>query len=179
MDSKRIKEIENVFRNATSSDELFDAFQEALELNLNDLEIFKMLLANPALSADEIKMFTEKLIKEFPINAFDLCMWTAKVFENDQLDPHRLEDAIQYYSRANFIEPSLSEPLTQMLGLYNYGIDVLANRKILDIVESRVKSVKKKSEVFYVLADHYKKVGNIERAAKYLALAERSAEREV
>ena len=55
------KNIENVFRGSSSSDELFDYFQEALKHQTNDIGLYKMLLGNPALSSDELKMFAEKL----------------------------------------------------------------------------------------------------------------------
>lgn len=178
MNSERIKEIENIFRNSTSSDELFDAFQEALRLNLRELEIFKILLANLALSTDEVKMFTEKLLKQIPESSFDICMWTAKVFGNYLLEPDRLEDAVRYYSRAISHHPSSHESQIQILNLYNYEIEVAINQKIIGIVESTVQAIDKKSKVYYALADHYKRIGNLERATKYLALAEKSAERE-
>lgn len=175
---EHIKKIENTFRSATSSDELFDAFQDALKLNICGLETFKILLANPVLSSDEVKMFAEKLIKEFSTNVFDLCMWTAKIFENDPDNNDRLDDALHYYSRAISNQPTSHEPFVKLLELYNHEINLPTNQKILDLVSVGIQAVHYKSKVYYALSNHYKRAGNIQLAAKHLALAEKSAERE-
>ncbi len=172
-----IKKIEDAFRNSTSSDELFDAFQKALSLYITDIELYKILLANPALSPDEIKMFAEKLLKQTPNNAFELCMWTAKVFENYQ-DYYRLEDSIHYYRKAISYNPTDHESLLQLLKFYNYEIEMPANKIIIELVEENVSAAHQKSKVYYAFADLYRKVGNKKLEAKYLALAEYSSARE-
>lgn len=178
MDEEPVRKIENIFRNSTSSDELFDAFQEALNEKLVDPEIFEILIFNPALSSDEIKMFTEKLVKVFPGSTYTLCMWTARVFGNFSEDYERLEDALDYYAKASLQKPTEVEPYLSILNLYNYDLDLPTNDKIIFIVESGIPPVNLKSKIYYALSEHYKKIGNLELASKYLALAEKAAERE-
>ncbi|OGU67916.1 MAG: hypothetical protein A2499_14225 [Stygiobacter sp. RIFOXYC12_FULL_38_8] len=173
-----IARIENIFRNATSSDELFDAFREAINTRVTDIDLYKILLGNPSLSRDEIKMFAEKLTKEIPGQAFNTFMWTASVFENHKDDYDKLEDAIKYYQRSFEHSPTNDLPLIRLLGLYNFDIDTLANKEILDFVDSRVISVNVKSRVYFSMADLYKRKENYLLAAKYLALGEKAAERE-
>ena len=175
MDEK-LNKIENIFRNSTSTDLLFDAFQEAIELKIKDLEIFKILLGNPALSSDEIKMYVEKLIKEFPGEANELSIWTARIFENKGDYLNSLEDALHYYKKAHDYKPDSSESLLQLLQLYNYELELPINKNIIEFVEYRISSVKLKSKIYYALADHYKKIGDKQSEIKYFALAERSAE---
>ena len=173
-----LKKFEEIFRNSKSSDELFDAFQGAVKINLCDLQTFKILLANPTLSPDEIKMFTEKLIKEIPNESLDLLLWTGKILENHPDNSNYLEDALIYYRRAISTKPNFNEPLLRILNLYNYEIELPINRKILEIVEELVTAVDQKSKVYYALAHHYKKCGDSKSEAKYIALAEKSAKRE-
>lgn len=178
MNEEAVKKIENIFRNSASSDELFDTFQAALDEKFVDPEIFEILLGNPTLSPDEIKMFTEKLLKEFPDNAFILCMWTAKVFGTFSEDYERLEDALAYYNKASLLQPTEHEPHLKILGLYNYDLDLPTNYKVISTVESSIPPVNFKSKIYYALSEHYKKTGDLDHASKYLALAEKAAERE-
>ena len=72
MNEKDFKVLENIFLTSTSSEELFDAFDTALKGNIGDLEIYKILLANPALSIDEIEMYVKILSEKFPSMKYDL-----------------------------------------------------------------------------------------------------------
>ncbi|MDP2038422.1 MAG: hypothetical protein Q8L04_13650 [Ignavibacteria bacterium] len=170
--------IENIFRNSTSPDELFDAFRDAINTRVTDIDLYKILLGNPHLSPDEIKMFTEKLTKEIPNQTFNTFMWTASVFEHQKDDYEKLEDAIKYYQRSFDHNPTNELPLIRMLGLYNFDLEIPVNKEILDYVDSRVSSVNIKSRVYFSIADLYKRKDNYLLAAKYLALGEKAAERE-
>jgi hypothetical protein len=170
--------IENIFRSASSSEELFDAFQEALKFGIKAIDSFKILLANPSLTHDEIKMYTEKLIIELPQKAYDINLWTANIFENCSTEYDRLEDSLNYYLRAFFHQPDLHEPLLRLLNLYNYDYDFPSNIKIINLIEDGVVMVSQKSKVYYAMANHYRRIGNNRLEVKYLSLAEREAEKE-
>ncbi|MFA7227747.1 MAG: hypothetical protein WC061_01830 [Melioribacteraceae bacterium] len=178
MNSEEVKKIENIFRSSESHDELFDAFQGALRINLTDPEIYKILIANQALSTDEIKMFAEKLIKEFPEIAFDLLMWTGKILENKSGNYNHLEESFNYYRRAGSSKPESGIPLLNILNLYNYDIDLPANGIIIELCEKSMDAVSRKSEVYYALSAHYKRCGDRLREIKYFALAEKSLAKE-
>ena len=167
------QKIENIFRNSSSPDELFDAFHTALKLKIKSADTFKILLANPTLSPDEVKMFTEKLIREQPGNAFEFNMWTGSVFENFISDYERLEDTLEYYKRAIFHKPNACEPLLKLLNLFNYEIDLPSNSRIINIIQDSVAATDQKSKVYYALANHFRKTGNNRMEVKYLALAEK------
>ena len=178
MNEEKFKKIENTFRNSTSPDELFDALQDALNEKLDDPEMFKILLGNSALSSDEIRMFTEKLIREYTASAYDLSMWIAQVFGNFSDDYQKLEYALNYYIKATIIQPGNFEPFLKILSLYNYDVDLPTNYKIVEAIESGIALVHLKSKIYYAFSDHYKKIGNLDLAAKYLALAEKATEKE-
>ncbi|MBI5807717.1 MAG: hypothetical protein HZA74_04885 [Ignavibacteriales bacterium] len=167
------EEIEQIFQNSDSSDELFDAFAFSLKLGISDFEFYKPLLGNRALSSDEIKMFAEKLAKEMKNQAIDIYLWTGNLFIGISL-----EDSFNYYYKAFFIDPTNYLPLSMMINLINYDYDDPFNKIILEFVESNVVSVHKKSEIYYSLSKHYKKINDLKNAAKYLALAEKASERE-
>jgi hypothetical protein len=173
---EKLDEIENIFRNSTSADLLFDAFQEAIELKIENPATFKILLGNPALSADEIKMFVEKLIKEYPGYAYELSIWAAIIFEQKDDYLNYLEEAVHYYKKAHDYKPVLFVSLLNLLSLYNYELNLPINKVILEFVETRVGGVQTKSKIYYALADHYKKIGDKQTEVKYFELAERASE---
>jgi tetratricopeptide (TPR) repeat protein len=173
-----LERIENIFRNSASPDELFDAFREAINTRVSDIDLYKILLGNPSLSPDEIKMFAEKLAKEIPNQTFNTFMWTASVFEHQKDNYEKLEDAIKYYQRSFEHNHTNNLPLIRLLGLYNFDLEIPANKEILDFVDSNVTSVNIKSRVFFSIADLYKRKENYLLATKYLALGEKAAERE-
>ena len=173
---EKSNEIENIFRNSTSPDLLFDTFQDAIKLKIEDPATFKILLGNPALSADEIKMFVEKLIREYPGYAYELSIWAAMIFEHKDNYPDYLEDAVHYYKKAHDYKPELFMPLLNLLSLYNYELDLLINKVILEFVETKIHGTQFKSKVYYALVDHYKRIGDKQLEVKYFVLAERAAE---
>lgn len=175
---ENIKKIELVFRDSFSSEELFDAFADALKLRVDDVELFKILLANPSLSIDEVKMFAEKIIKEMPNSLYHISMWCAKVFENYAEQYEYLDSSINYYLKAINAVPANFEPLVSILNLYNMEIDMPANKRILEIVNNCIPPVNLKSKVYYALADLYKHLGDLDTASRNLALAAKAAERE-
>jgi tetratricopeptide (TPR) repeat protein len=172
------KKIEWTFRNSNSPDELFDRFSDAVKLGINDLSLYKIFLANPALSIDEIKMFTGKLLKEMPDEQFQLSMWAARIFENRQVSYEFIENAIHYYEIAMKSNPSSHEPLLEMIKLYNSDMDLPNNKKILELIDAFIPSVNIKSKVYFSLAELYKKINDLNNASRYLALANKAAERE-
>jgi hypothetical protein len=173
-----LERIEKIFRCSSISGELFDAFQEALKCRIKNLETFKILLANPSLTPDEIKMFTEKIIIELPSKAYDINLWTGNIFENMILEYERLEDCLDYYERAYFHMPIAHEPLLKLLNLYNYELDYPTNKKIIDFIEKGIHSVKLKSKIYFALANHFRHIGNNYLEVENLLLAEKEAEKE-
>ena len=175
---QELERIENIFRYSSSSEELFDTFKESLKYRIKSLESYKVLLANPFLTPDEIKMFTEKIITELPNKAYDINLWTANIFESISAEYERLEDALNYYERAYFHLPIAHEPLLKILNLYNYELDYPSNKKIISFIEQGIESVKLKSKIYYALANHYRQIGNSRMEVVCLSLAEKEAMRE-
>lgn len=170
--------IENIFRNSSNRDELFDALQLSLQNRIDNIELYKILLANPILTDDELIMYTEKLCSEFTQHRFELLMWTAKIFETKSYYPESIEKSLHYYIKASQSNPTDYQPYINALKLYVYEIDLTINKQILQFVESSFQVVDKKSIIYYHLSKHYKKAGNDSLAVKYLGLAQGSAKHE-
>lgn len=171
-------EIEDIFRNSNDNDELFDAFQFALKSNINEIELYKILLANPALSEDEICMYTDKIAKEFKQHSYSVFMWTAKLFEPLTYKIESLEKSFYYFRKAAQNNPTNYIPYIEAMNLFNYEIEMELNARIIKFVEDSVRHVDRKSKVYLKLAEHYKLVENFELQKKYELLAQKSKERE-
>lgn len=169
--------IEATFRSSNSPDELFDAFQTAIKVKLDDLDLYKTLLANPSLSPDEIKMFTEKLSRVMPQNSFNLFMWSGNIFENLKEEPDKLEEAFAFYQRAAKSNPTDSLPLIKLLNLFNYDFDLPLNKMLLDFVTERVALTDNKRNVYAALSNLYLRRGDKVAAAKYQRLSETVVEK--
>ncbi len=174
MDQSLIKNLENTFRNSSNSDELFDAFQTALSNNVTDIEIYKILLGNPFLSIDEIKMYSDKLSKEFLDLSYDINLWTAGIFENNYTDYLCLEESLSYYKKASENDPTGFEPYLKALELYDYDMNTPLNHLIIKFTEQGTEKAENKSLIYYSLADLYKKLNNDAMCRKYSALAEKA-----
>jgi hypothetical protein len=178
MNDEQYKRIESAFRNSTSGDELFDFFGEALKSNIMDFDLYKILLANPSLTIDEIKMYAEKLLRVIEQNNYQILMWTGKIFESRSNSFTNLEEPINYYERAIKVQPAECDPLLNLLKLFNHEVETELNKKILSIIEKHLENVNTKSCVYYALSNLYKRRGDTIVSSKYMALAEKAAESE-
>ena len=108
------KYLEKVFREATSSDELFDAFERSLQYKIKDIQIYKILLGNIVLTSDEIKLFTEKLCSEYPELSPELYMWSGSILESEPTSDN-LDSAFRYYKKAISVKPVDHQPYCSIL----------------------------------------------------------------
>ncbi len=171
-----IKQIEETFRYSNSSEKLFDAFHLAEEHSLNVPELYQILLANPALKLDEIKMYTHKLVNKFPEHAYNFFMWSAEILETNFDKPEYLEEALNFYRIAIDIDCTQSKPLLKLLENYNYDIPYPQNKTIIEIVNNTLPKVNFKKDIYCMLSKHYKKSGNMRLSRKFLMLAEKTSE---
>jgi hypothetical protein len=172
------KNIEKIFRECGKPDELFDAFQEAISKKIDNKELYKILLANPALTADELMMYTEKLASEYKNDCFDLFMWSGAIFENKAGEFTNINNALRYYKKAAVEKPADPKPYLSILKLYNYDINLPVNLDIIKEIDSGIKEANRKSVLYYALASHWERLGNFNLKKKYLGLAEKSALKE-
>jgi hypothetical protein len=81
MSKLTIEEIHRRFSSSNDFNEIFDAFEAALNNKIEDIELYRLLFWNDSLTPEELCLFGEKLVQVFPAIAFEVYMWLAKVFE--------------------------------------------------------------------------------------------------
>ncbi len=175
MNKDYAKEIEKIFRLSNSPSELFEAFHFALSNRISNVDLYKILIANPVLNKDEVKMFTEKLCVVFKQHSYEILMWAANIFEHTITDLATLESAISFYNKALDSDPLNHEPLVKLLNLYNRDYKTPYNDTILNAVMDKLGEVKFKSKVYFALAKLYQEIGNRKQNVKYLSLAEKAS----
>lgn len=172
MSNKYKNEVENIFRTSNSTCELFDAFHFSLSQRIVDINTYKILLANPVLSKDELKLYTEKLCTVMTDKCYDIYTWCAGILENKTTDLSFIEEAIDYYTKASHVNPQSCEPYLKLINLYNHDIDFPTNKIILNIIDEGLDKIEQKSSVCRAVADIYKRIGNKHQMIKYIKLAE-------
>ncbi len=171
IEKELIKYMESIFMNSSSSDELFDTLELGLKNGICRPELYKVLLANPALSSDELIMFTEKIVEENSKCVYDMYMWTAKLFESRSFDYNNIETSLYYYQKALISSPTKYEPILAALLLYSYDFEYHWNSTILKIANNGLNNVENKGKVFEAMAQHYKKSGEKQLSRKFAKLA--------
>ncbi len=170
--------VEKIFRGSSSSEELFDAFQYAIKNNAGGIELYKTLLANPALCPDEIKMFAETLSQIFKQESPEIYSWTGKILEGHAKSPCETEESINYFIKSWQNDKTNHNSLVNLINSFNYEMNVPYNNLILSVVNEGITHIKKKSKVYYALSKLYERKGEPELKRKYLLLAEKSAHQE-
>ena len=168
---------EKLFRELSSPDELFDAFKNALENKINDIELYKIFLGNIALSPYEVRMFTEKLCNEFKDLSFDLYMWSASILENCNAR-NCVEMSFEYYRKAAEADSFSHLPYFSIVKLYNPEIDIPPQKELFQILQNSLEKVKYKSKIYLAMAELYGKLDNLTLKQKYTALAAKLAQYE-
>ncbi len=167
------EKIEKLFRSSNSSEELFDAFNEAIKLRIDDEDLYKILLANSVLTNDEIKLFIKKLLDEFPSFSFSILMWCVDIFANKGWTIDNTKSAIECLEKSIDLCPEKHEPLIKMLSLYNHEITLPYNNKIIENIKKALPKVKDKSKVYYAISKFYEKEGKERLCRKYERMAEK------
>ncbi len=178
MTDEILKEIEKVFRTSNSSDELFDTFRIAIENKVNDEQLYKILLRNKALSADEIAMYSEKICKEFPSLCYNVFKCTAQIYESISSYAKHHYRALKYYKKAAEINPETFEPYVSIIRMYNKELNLPKLEDVRETVLSGMKTVKIKSKIYFALSSLYKNLGNDDDEKKYQKLGEKHQKQE-
>lgn len=172
MDSKLKQDLEEIFRTSSSSDELFDSFRVAIERKIHDEELYKILLRNKALSADEISMFTEKICKEFPDLSYNIYFCVGQLLESISTYGKHNERALQFFEKAANIRPESGEPYLAIAKMYNNELDVPKFETVAKIIEDGISRVKIKSPLCFVLSAMLNKRGEKEKSLNFKKLGE-------
>jgi hypothetical protein len=172
MDSNLKQNLEEIFRTSNSPDELFDTFRVAIEREIHDEELYKILLRNKALSVDEIIMFTEKICKESPNLSYNICFCVGQLLESISTYGKHNESALQYFQKAAKIKPASEEPYLAIAKMYNNELNIPGFEIVTKIIEDGIACVKIKSPLCFALAALLTNRGEIEKGSNFKKLGE-------
>ncbi len=167
-----IDEIRQRFSSATDFNEIFDAFESALNENVQDIELYRLLFWNDSLTTDELCLFGEKLSQVFPNLAYDVYMWLAKVFEVTYSMYDNYELTLQYFNKAASVKPDEVETYIAASDCYEPDLNIPPIDYLLDFLKHGLEYVKDKTLLYRRLSELYEKAGDDEQSLYYRKKAE-------
>jgi len=168
-----LEEIRRCFGSSTDFNEIFDAFQSAINQQVKDVEPYRLLFWNHALTADEVRLFGEKLAHEFPDLAYDVYLWLASIFEVTQGDNYEL--AVHYYQKAAPRPPRGARSVPRRLRLLRSRSQHSPLASLIEFVKHGVQHVKNPINLYKRLAYLYELAGDPEQGEYYRRLADEAS----
>ncbi len=173
MGSLKKKDVEYIFVNSCSPDELFDAFRAAIENKIKDAALYKSLLWNKVLSPDEISMYAEKICKEFPEISYKTFYAVGQILESMSVYGIYHERAFNYFIKASKANTISHEPYVAIAKMYNYELDCPKLKNVVMTLKQGIETVHLKSKVCFALSNIYKKTGDKENEKLYQSRGEK------
>jgi tetratricopeptide (TPR) repeat protein len=167
MSKLTVEEIRKRFEMSKEFNEIFDAFEQALEQRLEDIDLYKQLFWNHTLTPDELCLFGEKLAKEFQPLAYDTYMWLAEVFEVTYSMYDNYELALEYYMKASSVKPSEITPYLNAADCYEQDLNIPPVTRLIEFIKKGAGHVDKPKSLYEKLVDFYEIIGNDEMKMYY------------
>lgn len=165
------EEIREKFITSDDFNELFDAFEAALESKIDDLELYQLLFWNNSLSSDELCLFGEKLVQVFPHMAYDVYMWLAKIFEVTFSMHDNYELAFEYYKKAAHVKPEQVETYIAASKCFESDLNIPPADLLIEFLKDGLNYVNNQIPIYNCLSDLYEKIGDEEQSLYYRKLA--------
>ncbi len=159
-----VDEIRRCFSTSTDFNEIFDAFQSALTQKVKDVEPYRLLFWNHSLTPDEVRLFGEKLAKEFPDLSYDVFLWLASVFEVTYSTIDNYELALHYYMRAAMAKPEEADPYLDACDCYEPDLNIPPLTSLIEFVKLGVAKAKNPRALYKRLAYLYELAGDQEQS---------------
>ena len=169
-------EIRERFQYSKNFNEIFDAFQSALEQRIDDVELYRLLFWNDSLNADEIMLFGEKLAREFPTIAYDVYMWMAQVFEALFAARDNFEHALEYYQRAAAVNPAAPDPYLDACDCYEPDLNIPPVEVLIEFVKRGLDFVPNTRSLCARLSYLYQRAGDADLSEYYRLRADEPGE---
>ncbi|MCX7985153.1 MAG: hypothetical protein N3A63_09660 [Bacteroidetes bacterium] len=166
------EEIRERFANGKDFNEIFDAFEDALEQRIQDVDLYRLLFWNPNLKAEELCLFGEKLAKEFPGIAYETYMWLASVFEATYAMYDNYELAMKYYRKAAQQRPSEVLPYLNAADCYDPDLNIPDFESLVEFLRNGLQYVVEKRTLLYRISYLFQMRGEQEQADYYRTLAD-------
>lgn len=172
MDKQPIDEIRRQFELATEFNDIFDAFEQALELQIDDIDLYKILFWNKSLSPDEVALFADQLVKKFPSLAYEAYMWLGEMSALTLASEDNFDHAMDYYKKAALEKPSAVEPYVKAVLCYDPDIKIPPAQNLIELVKTGISHVADPKILYQRLAFLYDQLGNDEMTQYYKRLSE-------
>ncbi len=168
-------EILRCFSTSTDFNEIFDAFQSAILQKIKDVEPYRLLFWNPSLTADEVRLFGEKLAGEFPDLAYDVYLWLASVFEVTYSANDNFELALQYYQKAASVRPGEPNPYLDACDCYDPDLNIPPLAALIEFVKKGVPHVPSPAVLYKRLAQICEQAGDMQQSDMFRRKADESS----
>ena len=162
MPALTVDEIRKRFEMSKEFNEIFDAFQQAIQLRLDDIELYRQLFWNHSLTPDELRLFGEKLAKEFSHISYDVYMWLASVFEVTYSMYDNYELTLEYYKKAAAAKPCQPDPYLDAADCYEPDLNIPPISLLINFLKEGVQKVVAPKILYHRLCHLYEIVGNDE-----------------
>ncbi len=167
-------EIRNIFTSSKDFNQIFDAFEAAITNKNDDIELYRQLFWNKALTPDELCLFGEKLAKEFPHIAYDVYMWLANVFELTFFQYDNYELALLYYRKAAEVKPNEPDPYLDACNCYEPDLNIPPIDQLIELCQFGVTQVPQPKALYLRLSRLYSIIGDEEKSKYYQTKANES-----
>ena len=168
------EDIRTVFANSADFNQLFDAFEEAIAQGVRDMELYRVLFWNNSLSPDELRMFGEKLSREFAELAYETYLWLANVFEVTYSAYDNFELAMVYYRKAAAVRPDDPDPYVRACDCYDADLNIPPLSLLIDFVKAGLQTVTNKQVLYFRLSTLYHLKGDEDLCEFFQRLAHQS-----
>jgi tetratricopeptide (TPR) repeat protein len=161
------EEIKQRFESSKDFNEIFGAFEQAIEQHLDDIELYRTLFWNNTLTSDELCFFGEKVAKEIPSIAYDTYMWLANVFEviHSVFDNYDL--ALLYYNKAASARPDSPEPYLKASDCYEPDLKIPAVAVLIEFLKRGAEKISDPLPLYSRLSKLFEIQGNDEMQEYY------------
>ncbi len=169
---RSIDDLRTIFSTSDDFNVIFDAFEDALRQQIKDLALYRLLFWNSALSPDEVRLFGDRLAKEFLDLAYDVHLWLASVFEVTYSAYDNFELALLYYRKAAEARPEEVEPYVNAADCYEPDLNIPPADQLLSFLRSGLPVVSNKKVLLGRLSYLCEMIGDEKQARYYRTLAD-------
>ena len=161
------EEIRKRFEQSNSFNDIFEAFEQAMQKRIDDIGLYRSLFWNHTLTLEEICMFGEHLAEQIPAVAYDSYMWLANVFAITQSANDNFALAVKYYQKAASSRPAETSPYLDAADCYNHDLNIPSMDVLIEFLKKGSEIVPAPKPLFQRLSIFFELKGNDEMSQFY------------
>jgi hypothetical protein len=139
---------------------------------VEDVEPYRLLFWNNALTADEVRLFGDKLASEFPALAYDVYLWLASIFEVSREGAESLDLAVLYYQKAAGARPAEPDPYLDACDCYDPDLNFPPLPQLIEFLKRGIPNMVNPVSLYKRLAQLYELSGDPDEAERCRRLAD-------